>query len=354
MAKDTVGIGIIGTGFGVRVHLPIWAATPHAKVVAIHSSNIDRAKQVAERFEIPHATSDHAELASLPDVDLVLVTTPPYDHLDAVMTALDAGKHVLVEKPFALNATDAKAMLDRAQQKGVVHAINFEFRIMPARLKMRQMIQDGFLGALSHVHTTGFGNFVHLTEGRTARWWYTAAMGGGWLGASGSHDFDTLRFFFGDIEAVSAQLQTVVKEHRLLKEEGLFKPDVDDTFFATVRFKSGGLGILMSSAASATGMGPKRFEAYGSKGTLVLDGERLYAGKMGDEDLSEIEVPDHGVAPHPDPHYPAMTLWSRKVIDAVREGRQMTPSFEDGFKSQQFLDAARKSSAEGVWVPIDA
>ncbi|MEE9284876.1 MAG: Gfo/Idh/MocA family oxidoreductase [Dehalococcoidia bacterium] len=355
MPLKSIGVGVIGTGFGVRVQIPVWSKTPGARVVAVCSHDPARAKAVADRFDIPHAVTDYRALAQLPDVDLVSVATPPYLHHPATMAAIEAGKHVLCEKPFALDEAQALEMLEAARAKGVIHLLNFEFRTDPARQEMRRRVRQGFIGDLAHLHVTSFGDFVRATEGRTARWWYEAKSGGGWLGASGSHTIDTLRFVFGEIVGVGAQLETVIKEHRVLKAEGTMTAEVDDTFFFLFRFASGALGAFLSGAAIAAGGGVQRIEAYGTEGTLVLDGDRLLAARKGERSLEQVPLPAPELASGTvDPHYVPMGTWTRQIVDAVSDGRQIAPDFEDGWRSQQVIDAVRRSAAEGRWIDIAA
>ena len=207
------------------------------------------------------------------------------------MAAIEAGKHVLCEKPFALDEAQAREMFEAAEAKGVAHMVNFEFRTTPARVRMREMIQEGFIGSLNHVHATSFGNFVHWTEGRTASWWYGAKTGGGWLGASGSHTLDAMRRLFGEVVAVSAALDTFAKEHKAIDQPDRIVADADDTFFLTLRFENGALGALLSGAAAPTGFGAMLLEAHGSEGSLALDGDRLLSAKKG-EAFAEVEVED--------------------------------------------------------------
>lgn len=350
MPQDEIGVGIIGTGFGVRVQLPLWQHTPGARVTAVCSHDAGRAQQVADRFGLSHAATDYAELAELSDVDLVSVVTSPDLHYSGAMAAIEAGKHVLCEKPFALDEAQAREMWEAAKAKGVAHMVNFEFRTTPARVRMREMIQDGFLGSLNHVHTTSFGNFVHWTEGRTASWWYGAKTGGGWLGASGSHTLDAMRWLFGEIVAVNATLETFAKEHKPIDQPDHIVADADDTFFLTLRFENGALGAFLSSAAAPTGTGAMRLEAHGADGTLVLDGDRLLGAKKGDA-LTEVEVeelPDPPVAG--DQHYKPFFAWTNHIVAALSKGEKIEPSFEDGWRSQRLLDAARASSEAGRWV----
>ncbi len=353
MVDGEIGVGIIGTGFGVRVQLPIWQHTPGAKVVGVCSRNLDRARQVAARFDLPYAVDDYHDLAELSEVDLVSVVTAPDLHYPAVMAAVEAGKHVLCEKPFALDEAQAKEMLDAAEAKGVAHMVNFEFRTTPARVRMREMIDDGWLGSVTHLHARSFGDFVHWTEGRTASWWYEAKTGGGWLGASGSHTLDTMRYLFGEVVAVNATLATVAPQHKPIDRPHHIVADADDTFFLTLRFANDAVGAFLSGAAAPTGSGKMVLEAYGTDGSLVLDGDTLLAGKKGAE-LGHVrldELPEPPVSG--DQHFKPFFAWTNEIVGALLSGDKITPSFEDGWRSQQILDAARRSSRERRWVEIN-
>ncbi len=355
MNKDMVRIGVIGTGFGVRVQIPVWSQTPGARVAAVCSSDMSRAEKVAERFGITHAVTSPMALASLSDVDLVSVATPPYLHREGVMAAIEAGKDVLCEKPFALNAGEGLEMLERARRRGVIHFLNYEFRTIPSRIEMRRRIRQGDIGTLMHVHVVAFGDSARATEGRLSPWWYDAASGGGRLGAAGSHTIDALRFIFGEIAGVSAQLETYLKEVRVLGGETI-RPDADDTFMMLFRFAEGAMGAYLSGAAiAAGGPGGMRIEAYGTQGTLALEGDRLFAAHKGERVLQPVQTEILELPPgmH-DPHYAAFAEWARQIVAAVRERRLIEPNFVDGWRSQQIIDAARLSQAQGRWVEIPA
>ena len=352
MAKDVIGVGVIGTGFGVRVQIPVWQKTPGAKVVAVCSHNLERAKTVAQKFGIAHAVSDPKALASLADVDLVSVTTPPHEHYTGAMAAIAAGKHVLCEKPFALDERQGREMYEAAKRRGVIHLTNYEFRTTPARAEMHRRVQAGEIGEVRHIAVTAFADFIRRTR-RLNKWWYDEKCGGGWLGASGSHTIDTMRYLFGDIVGVSGQVDTLVKDVHVLGQEETIKSTVDDTFYLVFRFANGAVGAYLGSAAGETTGPPMRIEAYGSKGTLLLEGDRLLAGKAGDTTLSPVELAPPDVPQEiVDPHYVPFTVWTRRIVEAVKAGKQIAPSFEDGWKSQQVIDAARRSSKTGRWVEI--
>jgi predicted dehydrogenase len=346
-------VGVVGTGFGVRVQIPVWQSVPGVRVTAVCSQSQARAGQVARRLGVPHALDDPAALAALDDVDLVSVTTPPHLHRAGVLAALDAGKHVLCEKPFALDAGQAREMLERAQARGVLHLVNFEFRRLPARQEVHRLIAAGYLGELRHVTLSTASHFLTLTDGRGGAWWFTREAGGGWLGAACSHDIDTLRFLFGEIVEVAAQLDTFIRTPRVRDRAEPVRSEVDDCAQLLLRFDNGAAGALLSSAAAGAPTAGGRLEACGSAGTLVLEGDRLLGARAGDKRLDELPVPPAGVPVElKDPHYVPFALWAHEIAAALRRGTPLRPDFSDGLRSQLVLDAARRAAAERRWVAV--
>jgi len=349
MGERAVGIGVVGTGFGARVQIPVWSQVPGVRVVSVASSDAERARRVAEKCGAAHATAEVAELAAHPDVDLVCVTTPPHRHHPEVIAALDAGKHVLCEKPFALDARQAFEMRQRAREAGVLALVDFEFRRLPVRVELQRQLRAGALGTLRHVHQSGIADFLYRVDGTYGAWWYRRETGGGWLGAAASHDIDNLRFLFGEIAEVCALLDTRVSRARARGGAELAS-EVDDTCFVLLRFADGTPAALLSGAAAVGRVPGGRLEVHGSQGSLVLDGGRLLRAEPGAE-LQEQEVPRADVGGAlADPHYVPFALWARAIATAIRSGARLTPDFEDGFRNQLVLDAARRSARERRWV----
>jgi predicted dehydrogenase len=349
MAERPVGIGVVGTGFGARVQIPVWAQVPGVRVVSVCSGDLERARRVAEKSGAPHSTADVSELAAHPEVDLVCVTTPPHRHRPEVLAALAAGKHVLCEKPFALDAAEALEMLERARAARVLALVDFEFRMLPVRAELRRLLREGALGELRHVHQTGIADFLHRVDGGYGAWWYRRENGGGWLGAAASHDVDNLRFLFGEVAEVCALLDTRVPRARARGGAELAS-DVDDTCFVLLRFADGTPAALLTGAGAVGRVPGGRLEVHGSRGSLVLDGGRLLMAEPGAE-LRELPVPRADVgAALADPHYVPFVLWARSIAQAIRGGGRLVPDFEDGFRNQLVLDAARRSARERRWV----
>jgi predicted dehydrogenase len=353
--REDLRIGVVGTGFGVRVHIPVMQAMPGVRVVAVASTREGRAANIAAKFDIPKAFDDYRMLVQLPEVDLVSVVTTPPLHCPVSLEAIEAGKHVLCEKPMAMNAGESQTMLEKAREKGIIHLMNFEFRTKPAYKKVKELVEGGYLGRLRQVHVTimtgAWNDFGHFYR----NWWFRKDCGGGWLGALGSHFIDLLRFFFGDISGVSAQLNTITEKRKVADLEDQQEVSADDTFNLLLKFKSGALGVFSSSAVISAPGGP-RIVAYGSEGTLTLGDDHLYGATSGETQLLPIPVSESKPAVNLDlldPHYIPFSHWMKLIAESVPRGIQLTPSFEDGLRCQQVLDGARESAAKGKWVEIE-
>lgn len=346
----TIGVGIIGTGYAERVQMPGFGHAPAARLVAVASGRRESAERAASKFSIPRVCDGFEELVTLPEVDLVVISSPPHAHAPAAIAAARNGKHILCEKPTALDLDEALAMQEAAERAGVLNLIDHELRFSPNRRRARDLIRNGAVGEVRHVtavYRSGFG--LHKTHD----WWYTAAAGGGILGAIGSHVVDTLRWWIGDVEAVDCRLRTFIGE-RPDRATGEPRPvEVDD--FASMRLATAG-GATAEISLSSLDPGPPqhRFEVVGSEATLVLDDEastltRLRAGER--EDLS-LRDPSRGLEGVLDNVWaPAFVNFAREIVDALLEGRTEVAgaaTFRDGARVQAVLDAARRSNASGA------
>ena len=344
-------VGIIGTGFGSKVQIPVFRAHPRVDLVAVASGRMENARAAADRFDIPHAFDDVRALVHS-DVDLVSITTPPYLHHAMTIQALAAGRDVLCEKPMALTAAEAEEMLREAGTRRRVHLMDHELRFNPNRRKIKTLIDGGFIGRPRHALVTLIG----LVRVMPWSWWSDAARGGGILGALGSHLIDLLRFWLGEIAAVSG-LTRVFTPTRSLPDTGEPRAVTADEFAAvTLEFASGAVGTVVVSAAAAHSRGP-RIEVWGEEGTLALDeSERLWGAARG-RDFQDLTEPET-LSPPPGMEYPP--LWGlsfARLVDhlaaALLEGGPVSPAatFEDGVQVQRVMDAVRRPDR---WSPIAA
>ena len=347
-------VGVIGTGFGALVQIPAFRANPRAEVVAVASGTPGKARRTAESLGVPHAFDDWAELVAA-DLDLVSITTPPALHHPMAVAALDAGRHVLCEKPMAMSATEAEAMLDKGERARRVHVIDHELRFNPNRRKARTLIAEGFVGAPRHALLTAV-NASRLDPANPWGWWFDEARGGGLLGAVGSHQVDLLRYWLGDIVAASGTADPVVPERPLPDGRGR-RPVTADEFTAfSLRFRSGAVGTVFLSCVAAHGVGP-RIEVWGDEGYLLLDADDRLWGARRDQALAELTEPET-LTPSPGMKY--VSLWGVSfirlvdhLVRATLDGTPVAPAatFADGLAVQRVLDAVRQTTRTG-WVSV--
>lgn len=345
-----VGVGVVGTGFGATVAVPSFAGVSGANVVAIAGRRREAADQTAARFGVPFATDDVADLLARDDVDLVFVTTPPHLHRETVLAALDAGKHVLCEKPFGLTPAESFDMLQRARDQGLLHFLDFEFRTDDARRELGRVIRDGDLGEVRQVAITAMVAGLRFPVMNRDGWWQRRELGGGWLGAMGSHYIDALRVWFGEIRSVSARLET----RRTHLPDAPEAPPItaDDGFVARFVTESGVVCVVNTASSVGASFGP-RVELYGTAGAAVLEQDHVLtvvdaAGATERRDFTPV------IDPRAHPSLASTSAWAAQVVEAVRTGTQLAPNFVDGLRVQEVIEAARRSDAEdGIEVAVE-
>ncbi len=361
-ATPTVKIAVAGTGFGSRVQIPGFLRVPGVEISAVMSSGrYERATEVARQYNIPQICHTYEELLQTPGLDAVSIATPPYQHREMTLAAFAAGKHVLCEKPMARTLDEAHEMREAARSTGLVAMIDHEFRYVPARAYLKELIQQDWLGQLYNASITMYTGASANPHTRPFGWLFDKEAGGGFLGALGSHYIDAMRQWFGDISAVCADIDTAIKERST--PQGPRLVTADDNFTLMLRFARGGRGLIQVSAVSHFGEG-ERMEFYGSKGSLILDQQgQILGGKIGENQrLHALPLPDYyknGLSSD-DPRLRPFVTLATDFVEAVRTAKQagkalhqeIVPSFNDGYKVQQILEAARQSAETNCWVSL--
>ena len=360
--SKTIKIGIIGTGFARKAQIPAFLQCEGAKIVSISSGHIENAEKVAKEFNIEHFTGDWHETVEYKDVDLICITTPPDLHKEMTLFALERGKHILCEKPMAMNVAEAEEMTAAAEKVGVLALIDHELRFQNGRQKAREILRRGEIGKVINAKY----NFRNASRGSLDvawNWWSDEKQGGGALGAIGSHIIDSFLWFLEvDISSVFCQLKTHIKERRDDESGVMREVTTDDEASLILHFADGDLtedatGIVSVSMVER----PKyqnRIEFFGTKGAMRVGhhGEIWLAAKD-DKDWREVEVefdvPLENVA---DTGFSrGFTSFAPKIIEAVRTGStkiENAATFADGLRVQRILDAARKSDATGAMVNL--
>lgn len=352
---ESVRVGIFGTGFARHAHLPAFRHTPGAEVVAIYSSPLSDAQAAAAEINMPSVYDDWRQMIAEADLMLADVAVPPFLHSRIVMAALEAGCHVLSEKPMALNVAEAQAMYAAAQSRGVIHMVDHQLRFCPTYRRAKQLLDEGFIGRLYHAR---YHNLTTMRSNPDAPWtWLSdAGTGGGNLMGGASHAVDLIRWLFGEVNAVSGQLATWIEERPLPGSAEMRTVTSDDQYSIVMEMNSGAMVWLFGSSVARHPVG-LRLEMVGSEGTLIIsDEDDLWGARTGDE-LQELTVPDpnamlDGVPGH---------VWgvsfvgaAREMVSAIREGRPLAAgaTFYDGMRTQAILDATRHSWTERCWVPV--
>lgn len=362
ISDKIIRIGIIGAGFARSTQIPGFKACAGARIVAIASARRERAEEVAREFGIEHVESDWRALVARDDIDLVSIVTPVVTHYEMTMAALDHGKAVLCEKPMAMNADEARSMSERARQAGVLALIDHELRFLPGRGKLHELLRRGDIGKVQHAQLT-FRSDSRADPNRPWNWWSDITKGGGTLGAIGSHVIDAFRWLLNaEVSEVFCNLATRVSERK--DEAGkLREVTTDDEANLLLRFADGELtqgatGNVSMSMVEA-GASAHLLEVFGSHGALKVDGNGyMWSAKVGDGDWSSVET-DRGelAAGMVEGSWSrGFTAFARKIVEAVAEGRMTVEgaaTFEDGYRAQLVLDAARRANESGCWVKID-
>ena len=359
---DKVGIGLIGTGFARKVQLPAFLACDGAWIASVSSASSENAQSTADEFGIGHFSADWRDTILHPEVDLVCITTPPYLHREMTLFAIEHGKHILCEKPMAMDLAEAQEMCDAAAGKPLLALIDHELRFQPGRQVARGMLHSGAIGKVRHAKAI----FQAPHRGDPSipwNWWSDAAAGGGALGAVNSHIIDSFNWFLGArIATVLCQLQSHVAERCAANGE-MRQVTSDDEANMLLRFEDGPITEHSTGLVSVSMLEfPKyqnRVEFFGTEGALRIDHRGdVYITRHGEDDWSPVEVEiSAAIAGYPDTGFPrGFTIFAKRIIEAIRQGHMTfddAPTFEDGLEVQRVLDASRISSSQGRIVVIE-
>jgi predicted dehydrogenase len=346
-------IGIIGTGWGARVQVPAFREAG-LDVAGIAGAHRNKTHRVAEELDV-HAFDDWRELVAANDVDLISIVSPPSEHLAMATAALDSGKHVLSEKPTALNAHEAEQLVAAASaHPDRLALIDHELRFLPAWRMARERIGD--IGALRYIEVR-YASPSRGDRRREWNWWSDAARGGGVWGAVGSHFIDAIRYFVGEIAAVQAMLATVIR-HRPF---GDATRDVssDDLAAVHLRLASGAVAMMTFSAVASGPDEATTMTIHCEDGAMRLLREELLMAVQGEPFTRAAGGPlDDRRGNSPGGAFGTATLHlGRAIKAALDDGDEnalgVAATFVDGLAQQRVLDAARASSeGDGKWVEV--
>lgn len=361
MNSEKIGVALIGTGFGQKVHLPALRANPNIEVVAVYHRDRNTAETIAKTHNILHAYTTVQDTINCPEVQAVTIATPPFLHYDMAKAALNAGKHILLEKPTTLNEAQAQELYELATEKNLIATMNFEFRYIPAWQRLSELLNDGYVGNVRYAKVDWLVS-SRADANRPWNWYAQKDLGGGALGAIGSHAFDYITWLLGDVKRVSARLSTsILQRPDPFDNDQLKSVTADDT--CNILLELGSQVPVQVCLSSVAMQGRGHFiEIYGDRGTLVLgsDNQKDYVhgfkllGSQNNEPLQELLIPaslefaktydDGRIAP------------IARVVDAwvhaIQTGKPMSPSLKDGVVSQRIMDVCHRSNDTDRWVTL--
>lgn len=360
MNQNVIGVAVVGTGFGQKVHIPAFRSHPLTQVVAVYNPDLDKAKEIAKSHDIPHACNTIADIVALPEVQAVSISTPPFLHYEMAKAVLQSGKHLLLEKPTALNVAEAKELYQLAKQAGVSAALDFEFRFVPSWQFFAELLSDDYVGSKRLIRIDWLGS-SRADALRPWNWYSRQAQGGGVLGSLGSHIFDYIYWLFGSVRRLSAHFSIAIPQRLDPASDKLRPVDSDDTCMVMLELAD---GTPCQISISAVIHAPRThwMEVYGDRGTLILGSENqkdyiygfnVWGSKTG-KPLTQIEIPNRLIFPrnYADGRISALIRVVDHWLVGIHKGEAIVPSLREGVYSQLLMDCCHESNVTSKWVDV--
>lgn len=345
---DALRIGLVGAGAISTQHLEAIAALPTTRLAAIASGSEAHARAVGEAHGVPWTTRLD-DLVARDDVDAVAICSPSGLHPAQALAALRAGKHVLIEKPIALDLEPADAVIAEARARGLVAAMVSQRRFEPAVRALKAAVEQGLLGRVAMIVGEGL-YFRPQSYYDSAAWRGTIDLDGGVLMNQAIHTVDLMRWIGGPAVAVTGQVTTL--GHAM---------EAEDTATMSIRFASGALGTLHATTCVSPEQ-PVGLGVYGDRGHVRLSGAEVAAWDVPGQDAPNVadEADDDPRAEADGP--PVTRTWGTSaagylrqyadLVDAVRTGRPPTVTAQDGRDAVELIVAAYASSREGLEIRL--
>jgi UDP-N-acetyl-2-amino-2-deoxyglucuronate dehydrogenase len=342
-SRDRLGVGIIGLGMAVQPHAQaLKLLADQATFVAGFSPSEERRAAFERTYGL--ATVDtEAALLEDPAVDVVLVLTPPRTHAEVAIRAAAAGKHVLVEKPLDVDLPRARRLVEAFAQAERTLGVVFQHRFRSSPMALGSLLREGALGEL-------------LSVSAAVRWWRSAEYyaqpgrgmlardGGGVLLTQAVHTLDLLLHLVGPAASVTARC----------RNSGLRRMDTEDIGCAVVDYASGAVGVIDTTTVAYPGY-PERIEIAGTRGTALLEGDRLVVQRPGADAVEVTGNSGGGGGADPMAFSPeAHRRLIEEFLAAVRDGREPVNSGRSGLAVQALIDAMLESSRRGTSMDVAA
>jgi predicted dehydrogenase len=386
----TLRVAMIGHAFMGNAHSQAWRTAPYffslplrPELAVVVGRDADRAAEAAGRLGWAESSADWREVVARDDIDLVDICTPGDTHAEIAIAALEAGKHVLCEKPLANTVAEAEAMseaAEKARANGILTMVGFTYRRVPAIALARQLVAEGKIGDIRHVRAQYLQDWIADPEAPLSWRLDKEKAGSGALGDIGAHIVDLTQFVTGErVVELTGRLETFVKERPYpagstagslggggtSAERGPVTVDDAASFLAT--FAGGAMGVFEATRFASGRKNAIRVEINGSLGSLAFDFEDMNVLEYFDATepaavggfrriiVTEAEhpyvaawwPPGHGLG-----YEHGFTHQVVDLVTAIADGTDPSPTFADGLQVQRVLDAVETSSQTRTWQEI--
>ncbi|MCR1162569.1 Gfo/Idh/MocA family oxidoreductase [Paenarthrobacter sp. UW852] len=363
-----LGVAAIGYAFMGKAHSNAWRNVasffdvPAFEQKVLVGRDAAQVAEAAAKYGWAESATDWRSVVDRDDIDIIDICAPGWMHAEIAIAALEAGKHVLVEKPLANTLGEAELMTaaaEKARKRGVQSMIGFNYRRVPALALARELIAEGRLGTVRHVRAAYLQDWLSDAESPMTWRLRKETAGSGALGDIASHAIDQVLYLLGDaVTEVSGRLHTFVDQRP--GPNGPEQVTVDDAAWATLTLASGAIASVEVSRVATGQKNSLKLEIYGDKGTILFDLEAL--NELGFLD-GTVPVREQGFRRIlvNEPEHPYLEAWwpqghiigwehtfthqIRDFLLAIRDGSQPSPSFEEGLNVQHILAAIEESAA---------
>jgi predicted dehydrogenase len=387
MAK-TFRVGMIGYRFMGKAHSNAWRQAPHffplkagIEMHTICGRDPKSLEAARVQFGWNNASTDWRAVVESPEIDIVDINTPNDSHAEIAIAAARAGKHVLCEKPLALNVSQCRDMLDAVKKAKVVHMVCHNYRRIPAIAAAKKMIEEGALGTIFHYRARYAQDWIVDPEFPLVWRLQKGISGSGAHGDINAHIIDLARYLVGEFKEVCGLMHTFIKERPIMEEsakgQGLTakagrkmgKVTVDDAATFIGRFANGALANLEATRFALGRKNHITLEINGSKGSLFFDLEDMNrlrffdntnpADRQGFRDI--LVTQPNGIHPYVGQWWPPGHIIGYEhtfvhaiadFVNACATGKSVQPTFEDGLKNERVLEAVEESAKTRQWVKV--
>jgi predicted dehydrogenase len=358
---DKVRLGLIGTSWWADfMYVPSIKSHAGAELAAVCGTDAERTSAFAAKHGIARSHVDWREMLAAGGLDGVIVSVPDDLHKEITLGAINAGLHVLCEKPLALNAADAADMLAAAEARGVYHLVLYTWREQPIFRYLKQLVDQGYVGRPLRA---SFGFVASWSYAEVYQWRQDGVRANGVLGDLGSHVIDMALWLLGPMTSVSAHAPRLIDRSGF---GGRTPSATNDTAHLTVEFANGAQGLIDVSGLVRLGSSEPHITARidGDEGSLDVHYEplgpnrvqRIFAQRHGETERVALTIPEDMIPPldrgEPSAPFTQQSAGARRFIDAILGGFRPEPGFEAGVAVQRVIDAALRSYAERRWVDV--